>query len=134
MSLTDFFKRLGAPVANSRWSWGGVRADGSVVLRVWQDETIAPVNKRYARLTRHEAFAGNESNLGYQERLKHIALIQGGAKSYMVMCLAVDVNAAPRKIHSHNEKDVFVGGELIEHDNNYWLEMADRVPVSQVGQ
>ncbi len=42
-------------------------------------------------------------------------------------------NAHPRKIRSYNEKEVFVGGELIEHDNNHWLEMADRVPVSQIG-
>lgn len=132
MSLTDFFKKIGAPLGNNRWSWGGVRADGSVVLRVWQDETIALNGKRYARVTYHEKFKGHENNLGYQERLHHIALIQSGAKSYMVMCLAADVTAHPRKIRSYNEKEVFVGGELIEHDNNHWLEMANRLSICNI--
>ena len=39
MSLTQFFDQLGAPLANSRWSWGAQRArDGVVFMRVWQDE------------------------------------------------------------------------------------------------
>ncbi len=37
MSITAMFENLGAPLANSRWSWGGVRQDGAVVLRVWQN-------------------------------------------------------------------------------------------------
>jgi hypothetical protein len=39
MSLSALFARKGAPLHNVRYSWGGVRADGTVILRVWQDET-----------------------------------------------------------------------------------------------
>ena len=89
--------------------------------------------KHYARITRHDAFTGNEGSLGYQERLRHITLIQSGAKSYMVMCSAVDVAAQPRKIRHYNEKELFVGGELIEHESNHWLEIIDRLPIAQIG-
>jgi hypothetical protein len=42
----------------------------------------------------------------------------------MVMCLAEDVNAAPRKIRSFNSDEVFVGGRVIELNGDTWVEMA----------
>ena len=38
MSQTNLFAKLGAPLANPRWSWGAIRTtDGAVFSRVWQD-------------------------------------------------------------------------------------------------
>jgi len=89
MSLSSLFNRLGAPLHNNRWSWGAVRAnDGSVFLRVWQDESKVINGKRFMRITANEYFQNNDpNNLGYQERLKHIQQIQTGAKSYMIVCV-----------------------------------------------
>jgi hypothetical protein len=134
MSLSSLFKRLGAPLHNNRWSWGAIREkDGSVFLRVWQDESKAINGKRFMRITANEYFQNNDpNNLGYQERLKHIFQIQTGAKSYMVVCVAQDINAIPRAIVSFNSSEVFEGGELISADGDIWLEFGNRIPVHKV--
>jgi hypothetical protein len=56
MSLSTFFTKLGAPLANVRWSWGSVRPDGSVVLRVWQDRTKKLDDKLCVQLTHLEKY------------------------------------------------------------------------------
>jgi hypothetical protein len=39
--ITRFFDDLGAPLTNMQWSWGAVRSDGAVFVRVWEDEITA---------------------------------------------------------------------------------------------
>jgi hypothetical protein len=133
MTQTEMFKRLGAPLANSRWSWGAVRAeDKAVFLRVWQDRQTRKDGRLYFMVTHHEKYAGKEENLGYQERLVHVDLIRAGAPCYMIMCLAEDVEAAPRKIKDFNRAEVFVGGKVMELNGDTWVEMVDRKPISVV--
>jgi hypothetical protein len=132
MSLTELFKKVDAPLANQRWSWGALRSDGSVVLRVWQDRKEKINDKWHMMIAHHEKYTDNEDSLGYQERLSHIEAIKAGAKCYMIMCLAKDVDASPRTIKSFNEKDIFVGGEVIEHQNNTYVELADRYAISKI--
>jgi len=133
VSLTAHFARLGAPLKNSRWSWGSVReSDGAVFLRVWQDQTKTVDGRRYALVTHHEAYIGNEGSPGYRERLSHVALAESGRPVYLVMCLVRDPNERPRKIKSFNKDDVFVGGAVIEMGGDKWIELADRVSVDKV--
>lgn len=132
MSLTDLFKKVNAPLVNQRWSWGSIRPDGSVVLRVWQDRKEKINGKWYMMIAHHERYVENEDNLGYQERLAHIELIKSGAKCYMFMCLAENVNASPRKILSFNEREVFIGGSIIEHDGNTYIELIDRHAIRNI--
>ena len=136
MSLTDFFESLGAPLANNRWSWGAVREDGCVFLRVWQDGTSRKDGKLLVQVTHLEKYGDGRGrdNLGYAERLGHVDMIRKGAKSYLVMCLAQDpsVHDSPRVIKSFNSKDLFVGGPLHEIDGDSWVEIVDRVQVSAV--
>ena len=132
MSITALFEKLGAPLANSRWSWGGMREDGSVVLRVWQNETRCIDGKLHIQLTHHQVFAGREDNLGYQERNRHTEQILAGARCYMVMCEPKSTQTVPREIKDFNEREVFVAGRVIEHDGDLWVPIADRKPVSQV--
>jgi hypothetical protein len=132
MSITAMFEKIGAPLANSRWSWGGVRQDGAVVLRVWQDEKRRINDKWHIQLTNHTAFVGNESNLGYQERLQHIAQIRAGATCFMVMCEQRDKLEVPRVIKEFNDRELFCAGELVEQDGDWWVPIADRKPVSQI--
>ncbi|WP_238347311.1 hypothetical protein [Pseudomonas taiwanensis] len=80
MTQSEFFKRLGAPLANARWSWGGSRADGAVVLRVWQDRKRKHDGRWYMMLTHHSKYAHDLDNLGYRERNAHVASIRSGAK------------------------------------------------------
>jgi hypothetical protein len=132
MSLTELFKKIDAPLANQRWSWGSVRPDGSVVLRVWQDRKEKINGKWHMMVAHHEKYTDNEENLGYQERLDHIARVKNGANCYMIMCLAKDPAATPRSIKSFNEKDVFVGENIIEHEGNTFIELVDRYPISNI--
>ena len=112
MTLTHLFKRLGAPLANQRWSWGADREDGAVFLRVWQDQKKSIDGRWHLQITHHEKYSDAKENLGYQERLRHLEMLKGGAKCYMVMCLAKDKNAAPRWIASFKEREVSVSGKL----------------------
>jgi hypothetical protein len=50
----------------------------------------------------------------------------------MIMCIAEDVKAVPRKIESFNNAEVFVGGKVVELDGDTWVEMVARMPVGQV--
>jgi hypothetical protein len=134
MSLSTFFTKLGAPLANVRWSWGSVRPDGSVVLRVWQDRTKKFDDKLCVQLTHLEKYGDGRGadNLGYSERLEHLQLIRNGAKAILVMCLAKDPTASPREILSFNKEDVFIGGSLRNVDGDTWIELASRVPIKSV--
>jgi hypothetical protein len=133
VTLSDLFKRLGAPLANVRWSWGSVRSsDSAVFLRVWQDETKVIAGKRYVRVISTAAFEGREDNLGYVERIDHVDRIRHGAQSYMIMCVAKDAKARPRSIATFNSDDVFVGGALVDEEGFSWMELAGRRPVDDV--
>lgn len=126
MSISTMFEQLGAPLANIRWSWGGVRPDGTVVLRVWQNETKRIDGKLCMQLTHHQAFVGRENYRGYQERLSHVEILRTGAKCHMIMCIPKDAKTEPREIKAFIEREIFVAGDVIEHDGDYWASIAAR--------
>lgn len=134
MSQTDIFKSLGAPLVNSRWSWGSVRAnDGMVFLRVWQNETLKIEGRIFILLTDNEYFQNNDpKNLGYIERLNHVGMVEAGATTYMIMCEPKDVNVTPRSIKSFNSRELFLGGHIAKVNGETWLEMKARVPVENI--
>ena len=105
-----------------------MRPDGSVVLRAWQDQVFRKDNKTFIRLTKHSAFEDSPDNLGYKERIEHLKKVEGGSKCFLVMCRAVDTRNKPREIASFNSEDIFVGGELLSHEGDQWIELADRKP------
>ena len=133
MSQTTLFAKLGAPLANPRWSWGAIRTtDGAVFLRVWQDRTRRHDGALFVQVTHAERFKDDPDNLGYQERLRHVERIREGAPCYMVMCEAVDVHAVPRAVRDFNGDEVFPGGRIIELDGDWWIELRSRVPVRKM--
>jgi hypothetical protein len=133
MSQKDLFGRLRAPLANSRSSWGSVREDGTVFLRVWQDIVRKHYGSMYLQVTFVENCRNDSDNRGHLERLKHVELIKQGASCYMIMCRAVDVDAVPRVVRDFNEDEVFRGGRLAEIDGDWWIELLQRFPVRQIG-
>ena len=132
MSLSDLFIRVGAPLANQRWSWGALRADGAVVLRVWQDRKEKIDGKWCMMVVHHEKYDENADALGYRERLAHVEAIRSGSKCFMIMCLAIDTKRSPRKVQSFNDQDIFVGGALLEHQGNTYIELVDRYAISRL--
>ena len=133
-NLSDYFKRLGAPLVNTRWSWGAVREDGSVVLRVWQHDCKKINGIRYVHITEEASDDPhkNQGSAGYSERNDHVQLLKNGAEAYLVMCHAEDPDAKPRKIKGFNSREVFVAGNLLETDGDTWLEIRGRIPASSV--
>lgn len=132
MSLTQFFAKIGAPVKNPRWSWGGVREDGAVILRVWQDRKIKYDGAHYMQLSHLQKYGEGQGNLGYLERLDHIQRIKDGARCYMVMCLAKDLDSSPREIRSFNKNNLFLGGKLVEIDYDWFIEISASIPAQSV--
>jgi hypothetical protein len=133
MTPTDFFKWLGAPFSNARWSWGAMReSDQALFLRVWQDETRKIDGKLHVMVTARQWYADHPNNLGHVERLRHLEAIRVGAHSYAVMCVAKDIEASPRVIHTFNRDELFVGGNLRTVDGEDWLELIGRVPSAKV--
>ena len=129
MGITHFYKKLSAPLVNQLWSWGSVRqADGVVFLGVWQDRSFAEKGVAVMQVTHHAKYAEDKGNRGYQERTRHVELIRAGAACYMIMCKVIDPDAIPRKIETFNEKDLFVGGELLEKDGEIFIKVAKRMP------
>jgi hypothetical protein len=133
MSLTEFFKRLGAPLKNSRWSWGAQRPrDGAIFLRVWEDRKLTANGREYMLIDRHSDDTNTTRNLGYQERRTHIQAVRAGRPCYLVMCIARDVNARARSVERFLDQDVCVGGPLLEKDGDVWIEVVGRKRVSTV--
>jgi hypothetical protein len=133
MTQSDFFRFLGAPLANKRWSWGAVRQkDGAVFLRVWQDETKNVEGKRYIQIAYVSMRIDEKDSLGYAERIRHVEMVRKGARTYLVMCVALDISASPRVIKSFNREEVFLGGRLVESQTSWWIELCERLPIASV--
>lgn len=126
-SITQYFSALKAPLRMMRQSWGGVRDDGAVFLRVWQDRCQTQDGVRYVQLTHLEKYGGDSSNFGYNERKTHVEMIRGSAPCYLVMCLAKDTEARLREIKSFNKDIIFVGGALKQFDEEWWIELSGKV-------
>ena len=131
MTQKDLFERLDAPLANVRWSWGSVRADGVVFLRVWQDQIRKHEGTLHASVAGRLDDEDEGGSLGYQERLKHVELVRKGAACFLILCQADDVAVTPRKVKDFDRESVFRGGRLVKIEGDWWIELGQRVPVRE---
>lgn len=129
MSRSRLFEKLGAPLRNTRWSWGAVSESGDIYLALWTDQFRRIKGKDFVRLTHNRVSSSKPRNLGYLERLKHVDLIKQGARSYGVLCTVKDELESPRRMRNFSGEELLVGGELIEHDGDWWLEDRSRRPI-----
>ncbi|MGH8436415.1 MAG: hypothetical protein ACRERX_18480 [Pseudomonas sp.] len=63
----------------------------------------------------------------HTERLRHVQTIHQGAPCYLVLCEAVDPEADPRTIKRFTRDPLYRGGTLLQHDQNWWIEVGDEV-------
>ncbi|NWL18839.1 hypothetical protein [Pseudomonas umsongensis] len=128
-TITEHFIYLGAPLRNHRNSWGGLRDDGVIFLRVWMHEskTINGVS-HYAVLRRKVYKRTN----GYNEREAHLDLIAQGAPCYLVNCRAKDQHADDMEIKSYEGAYVWPTGKIVEHEGDQYIEAFDRINVKNV--
>lgn len=86
MSISIHMKRLGAPLANIRTSWGSVReSDGTVFLIVWNGETRNEGNGVLSQLI-------GKAGGGTPERRKHIQMLKDGAPGFLIMRQGTNMN------------------------------------------
>jgi hypothetical protein len=132
MTQKAFFEMLGAPLVNARWSWGAVRkADGAILLRVWQDNVRTYENREFVCILRGTSNRASPRTHGGRERLKHARQICGGAPCYLIMCEAEDVAARPRRVRRFNSEEVFPGGSVREIDGDTCVELLSGVSVEE---
>jgi hypothetical protein len=131
MRLTRFFAEvLEAPLANSRWSWGGIDPAGRVFLRVWEDQLQPLRGREHVRVLRA---VPTTASAGYPERERHLALIEQGVPSYGVVCVARDTHeGAARKIRSYDERELLVLGTIVNRPEGRYAEVVGRVPVEDL--
>jgi hypothetical protein len=132
MTQKDFFDALDAPLANQRWSWGALRRDGVAFLRVWQNEVEKQDGAYFVKVTYKRNSKDQRDSAGYRERLQHVEHIRGGAAAFLIMCVAEDVTAVPRKVKQFDHENVFRGGRLRKIAGEWWIELATRLPVGEV--
>jgi len=131
MTHTQFLKKLGAPLRSTRESWGSVRdSDRAVFLLIWQDQTRRIGDEQFSRITARGKLL-DDDGFGAKERLEHIELIKEGASSYLIVCIAKDVTNRPRTVSDFISDRVFIGGEIVEHDNELWIRLDRAIPSNE---
>jgi hypothetical protein len=124
---------LGAPLKNTRWSWGAVRPeDGAVFLKVWRDQMRTHDGSQFAQVTFHARFRDDPDNFRHRARLGHVARVRDGAPCYLIECEAVDPTTRPRRVRWLNATEVFPGGRVVDLDGEWWVEMLAGVSVQEV--
>ena len=122
MSISSLFNDLGAPLRNTRWSWGAANpVTGTVFLRVWKDEVLKQNDRDIVRLTNHARFEGT-SSLGYAERKRHIELLRQGASGYLIFCEAKQPITIPRKLKNYISDRLFPTEDLCEVNGDIYVQ------------
>lgn len=132
-SISNFFKNaLGAPLGNTRWSWGAVNSTtGHVFLRVWDDERemVNGIDRVHILGT-----GWARSSLGWPEREKHVELLRRGAEAYGVLCVAKNPGTrGARTIKQFDHLNVLKFGPLIDEAGHVFATITGAVAAESVG-
>jgi hypothetical protein len=129
--MARFFELLGAPLRNTRWSWGAQRADGAVFLRQWESDLVtADDGEEYVMIAYSDHPPGPRDH-GWRERIQHIESIRAGAPCFLVMVAAEDVNAPKKTVRGFDARSILVGGRLLTSDGKTSIQVLERRPVSE---
>lgn len=95
---TRVMELFGAKLRNVRWSWDGVRADGSIVFIGWKDQAVRdddgkPVSCRLAKSLVPSDTPGSVERVGHLR-----AVLAGGRDAFLALATAKDPTARPRAI------------------------------------
>lgn len=125
MMISKFFSLLGAPLKNTRWSWGAVRHDGTVILKAAQQDFQRD-------LLWVANVLPNDSDLGDTERLEHTKLAMRGARCYAVSCEVVQDKNGVDKVASFGRDQLLQIGEFFEEDGRIYGRIIGRVSVNEL--
>lgn len=128
--ISGFFDReLGAPLNNTRWSWGAInKATGQLFLRVWTDER-EPVKGIDCISILNNQWQGASS--GLPERRVHVELLKNGAEGYGVLCVPRD-SAKGRNIASFDDRYLLRFGHVVEIRGHSYASIAGQIAVEEI--
>jgi hypothetical protein len=93
--------RFGATLKNVRWSWDGVKSDGSIIFIGWMDQATRKADNSIEEYRLAKSMTPTKDKPGERERIRHIqGLVKNNAAGYLVLATAKDVAATPREIAS----------------------------------
>ena len=128
----EAFARRGVNLENDRWSWGGQRPDGALVLQVWASDFKKQQTGRWVVQIGYPE--GNESTVsdhersrpGSRERERHIELIRSGKVEQVELLKghAVDDTASPRETEGIDADRFGLAGDIVMIDGAAWIECA----------
>lgn len=107
-SLSRYFELLGAPLKNSRWSWGAVRqSDGAIFLRQWEDHIFEHEGARYVGIWYELAPPPEPTDLGARERWEHVKQVKKNGRCFIVIVVAKSPIVTNREIAWFDERQVY---------------------------
>jgi hypothetical protein len=130
-AISQFFRDLGFPLRNARWSWGA-RHENQILLRAWSDEYWFK-EKKLRVLDSIESRQSTDS-YGLDERILHLkALWDGSVAGYAVIATARDPNVSPREIIAYRQDAVFAINNLQQNSSgDIVAQVGDLVPVANL--
>jgi hypothetical protein len=134
MTITAFFRDvIGAPLVNSRWSWGSHdRLTDSVFLRVWRDQIIFEADSQSEWVQIFWSRPKSQKQ-GFKERMHHLELLKAGTSGYGIECVAQDTEAeGAREIAKFDDSTLLVLGEVMSKDDGEYARVTSRIPVGSL--
>lgn len=130
-SITNFFKRLGFPLRNSRNSWGAKNGD-AVLLRSWDDEILK--NPWRVKVFVNQPRTHMTQRVGRAERRDHLlAAWAGGIPVYTVIVTPkFDKKTGDRHIGTFRPDAVFPIERFVEEDGSIYAVYGAPVPVGEL--
>lgn len=117
-----FAEDLRAPLSNLRWSWGSVdEVSRRVFLRLWQED----LQSHKGKIQIFVLDAKDTHRLGWQERQRHIALMELGYAAYGVICTSQEGGEG---ISAYDSSRLIRLGALEERNDCIYADVLETIP------
>lgn len=135
MNITHFFTNTLGAKLRTPYRWGAINdMTNYVFLRVWEDniESI-PDGERILVLPNQPRLPSASYKASFNERRRHLELIQSGAAGFGVLCTAADPKTTKaRKIDTFDEMTLLQLGAVTEENGRIYAHIDARVPVEEL--
>lgn len=132
-TISRFFERIGFKLRNDRNSWGATNAQGTVMLRSWDDEVRKSPWR--VRVFRNQPRPGRPQRASRNERKAHLrAIWAGGLPAYTVIITPKFDKSGDRKIGAFRDDVVFPIQKLVEEDDSIYAVYGEPVPIGKLAE
>lgn len=131
-AISNFFAELGFPLRPIRSAWGATNADGTVLMRAWQDERGAEGLSRVLLLGSAQD-NDRAKPAGLKGRIAQLRDVwRGVAPGYVVMVTAKRVNGEiVREIEDYNDRAIYPVDRLVVESGSVFGLLGQPVPVEE---